>query len=417
MTVRSAFPVFIVVLVGTLGCGGSRDSDASSLSGPSEPEAPAVCTVGSGPFPRSLELPNPEPNGVFDPNLARDPETGRLWMAYSGVSGPAGSGLVSTHLAYSDDDGTTWCHAGVVNQARDVPREEQPARVAGSNGHWNHEVAAIVNDPAAPAQARWRLVWHRYLHVADSDPATDDRRFEYGWIAQRTAASAEALLTAPETKLFAAAAYSALPEVEAYNDAVTGGRPLWRLDRDPDLAGCLAVTEPGVIASGGAFYVAMFCFRAAEDQDIVLVRLTHGTGEWAYVGTLLTTRDAAAINPALVGFNAADIVTVGGTHRLLVLALRRGGLPRVHRIPGGPGSGSAPRRRWRRPGSPLRLPEERGPGCLPDRRVHLRRRESARPDRGRHLSQRSPVPVDRDRGVALGARDATPEFESSHGPG
>ena len=144
MTVRSAFPVVIVVLVETLGCGGSRDSDASSLSGPSEPEAPAVCTVGSGPFPRPLELPNPEPNGVFDPNLARDPETGRLWMAYSGVSGPAGSGLVSTHLAYSDDDGTTWCHAGVVNQARDVPREEQPARVAGSNGHWNHEVAAIV---------------------------------------------------------------------------------------------------------------------------------------------------------------------------------------------------------------------------------------------------------------------------------
>ena len=318
MRVQSAFPVFIVVLVETLGCGGSADSDASSLSGPSEPEAPAVCTVGSGPFPRPLELPNAEPNGVFDPNLARDPGTGRLWMVYSGVTGPAGSGLVSTHLAYSDDDGTTWCHAGVVNQARAVPREEQPARVAGSNGHWNHEVAAIVNDPAAPVQARWRLVWHRYLHVEDSDPATDDRRFEYGWIAQRAAASAEALLTAPETKLIAAAAYSALPEVEAYNDAVTGGRPLWRLDRDPALAGCLAVTEPGVVASGGALYVAMFCFRAAEDQDIVLVRLTHGTGEWAYVGTLLTTADATAINPALVGFNGADIVTVGGTHRLLV---------------------------------------------------------------------------------------------------
>lgn len=57
MTVQSAFPVLIVVLVETLGCGGSRDSDASSLSGPSEPEAPAVCTVGSGPFPRPLELP------------------------------------------------------------------------------------------------------------------------------------------------------------------------------------------------------------------------------------------------------------------------------------------------------------------------------------------------------------------------
>jgi hypothetical protein len=311
----SILPLLVIALGGVVSCGGSG---TDAVAGPDAPETPAVCTTGSGPFPRSLDLPNSEPNGVFDPNLARDPETGRLWMAYSGVTGPAGSGLVSIHLAYSEDDGTTWCHGGVVNQATTVPQEQQPARVAGPNGHWNHEVAALVRDPAATAESRWRLVWHRYLHVEDSDPLTDDRHFEHGWIAQRTASSPPGLLTAPETKLFAASTYYALPEIESYNDGAGGGRPLFRLDSDPDLAGCIVVTEPGVVASGGALYVTMFCFRTLQDQDIVLVRFGHGTGEWTYGGTLLTTRDAEAINPALVGFNGADIVEVGGTHRLLV---------------------------------------------------------------------------------------------------
>ncbi len=305
-------------LAAAIGCGGSGPGVAAPPEGTPPATAPTTCVAGSAAFPRPLELPGTEPNGVFDPNLARDPETGRLWMAYSGVTGPAGSGLVSTHLAFSDDDGLTWCGGGAVNQAATVPPEEQPPRLAMPNGHWSHEVAAIARDPGAPPEERWRLVWHRYLHIEDSDPDTDDRRFEHGWIAQRTAATAEGLRTAPEGKLFSSAAYHATPNIEAYNDAVLGVAPEKRFDRDPDLGSCLAFTEPGMIAFGGDLYVALFCFRAASEQDIVLVRLTHATGGWAYVGTLLTTRDATPINPALVGFNAADLLSVGGTHRLLV---------------------------------------------------------------------------------------------------
>jgi hypothetical protein len=239
-------------------------------------------------------------------------------MAYSGVTGPAGSGLVSTHLTYSDDDGTTRCDAGVVNRAAPVPPEEQPARLAMPNGHWSHEVSALAHDPGAPAEARWRLIWHRYLHIEDGDPATDDRRFQHGWIAQRTAATAEGLRTAPEVKLFGSLAYHADPEIEAYNDAQPGGTPEWRFDRDPDLGRCLAFSEPGLIASSGQLYVAMFCFRSPDEQEVVLVRLSHATERWSYVGTLLTSGDAAAVNAALVGFNGADLVSIGGTHRLLV---------------------------------------------------------------------------------------------------
>lgn len=287
-----------------------------AAAGPQAGHAPG-CVAGSGGFPRPLVLPNAEPNGVFDPNLARDPETGRLWMAYSSVTGPAGSGLVSTHLARSDDQGTTWCHVGVVNRAEEVPRGRQPSRVARAKGHWSHEVPAIVHDPGAPGDARWRLIWHRYLHVEDSNPKTDDRRFEHGWLAQKVAPSAGGLLSAREQKLIAAAAYTAAPQVEAYNSTAPGGRPQWLLAEDPQLQGCLAVTEPGVIASGGALYLAMFCFRDEQEQDVVLVRYSHGTRTWRYLSTLLSRAEATAINPALIGFNAADIVAVGDTHRLL----------------------------------------------------------------------------------------------------
>lgn len=46
--------------------------------------------------------------------------------------------------------------------------------------------------------------------------------------------------------------------------------------------------------------------------------LDHASDSWSYVSTLLTTQDAQAIDPSLVGFNAADIYAAGDTHRLIV---------------------------------------------------------------------------------------------------
>jgi len=299
-----------------LGCSPSRGEGGVSADA-SVADSDALCSTGSGPFPRPLELPNAEPGGVFDANLARDQASGRLWMSYSGVTGPAGSGFVSTHLAYSDDDGTTWCDQGTVNAAAPVPESDQPSRVAGPDGHWNHEVPALAYDAEAPAERRWTLVWHRYLHVADDDPATDDRRFEYGWIAIRSAATAPGLMTAPERKLFSSLAYH-VPDVEAYNEAVAGGSPEKRWDVDPDLGGCLVFTEPGILAAGGKLYIAMYCFQSRQDQDVVLVAFSHASGAWSHLGTLLTTADAVDINPALVGFNAPDLYSVGSSTRLIV---------------------------------------------------------------------------------------------------
>ncbi len=113
------------------------------------------CVTTTGSFPRRLLVPDSEPNGFFDPSLALDPATQRLWMSYSGVTGPAGSGAVSTHLAYSDDGGDTWCDGGLVNSSE--PEPNPPAEFAGLEAKWNHETSSIVYDPDAPANARWKV--------------------------------------------------------------------------------------------------------------------------------------------------------------------------------------------------------------------------------------------------------------------
>lgn len=263
----------------------------------------------------ALSLPT-APNGVYDPDLEDQPDAGRLWMSYSGVDGPPGSGLVSTHLAWSDDHGVTWCELGVVNAATRVSGVDLPPGLDADAGHWNHETSALVNDPDAPPVERWKLVWHRYLY-ADKPDGGEGRRFEYGWIAQRTATTPEGLLTAPETKLFSVLGYQATPEIQVFNDNAPGGSPRQYLPTIPALQ-CLVVTEPSLVEVGGDLYAALFCYQSATQQDVVLLKQNRTTRNYEYVGTLLGVAQAQAFNPALSNFNAPDLVKRGNELRLLV---------------------------------------------------------------------------------------------------
>ncbi|MEO0325542.1 MAG: sialidase family protein [Myxococcota bacterium] len=262
-------------------------------------------------------MPRAEPNGSYDPDLVRDPDTGRLWMVYSGVDGAAGAGLISTHLASSDDDGRTWCHAGRVNAAAPVPRSAQPAALAQDAAHWSHEVATLAFVPDAPAETRWWLAWNRYLHVVDADPRTEDRRFEHGWVAVRRAASPEALLGAEERKLFSARGYHADPAVEAWNEAAPGGPPEQRWDRDEAFGDCLVLIEGSLLAVDGRLLWAGTCVRRGR-LDVVLASFDVATRRWSAEGTLLTPEDAEALEPRLTAFNAPDLYGVGDEVRLLV---------------------------------------------------------------------------------------------------
>ena len=305
--------LFLLTALLTAGC-----TDTDTDTGEEGDDIEENCITGSEELPRALEIPGSDLNGIYDPNLAWDPVSERLWLSYSSVNGDAGVGRISTHLGYSDDNGITWCFAGVANASADVSREDQPAAIAQDHAHWSHETSVIFYDADAPEEKQWNLVWHRYLHVEDNIAGNEDRHFEHGWIAIKSADSPMGLLDAAEEKLFSSIAYHFDPVIEAYNNAAPGGLPLRRFDSDPLLADCLAFAEPGISASDGHIYAALYCFRSQEQQDIILVSLDHDTGIWSSVGTLLTTQDAQAIHPDLIGFNASEIYETDAGWRLMV---------------------------------------------------------------------------------------------------
>jgi hypothetical protein len=206
--VRTIFSCFFLLSVGNWSCENTAD--------PTPQEE--VVSILPGAFPKPLELPALWNNGVYDCTVEGDPESGRVWMVYSGVDLIDGYSLVSTHLAYSDDGGATWQYTGVINQWEQVARKDFPAEYSDARAaFWQHEVPSLVYDKGAPPNEQWRLLWHRYLHVDDNIDGNDDRKITYGWIGTKTASSPEELTDAPERKLFSSFGYNLTPEIAAYN--------------------------------------------------------------------------------------------------------------------------------------------------------------------------------------------------------
>lgn len=320
-------PLFNFAMLATVSCGSTDrtpqvmpSEEASPGSGSPSERCGSPSVVGS-----VLDVPSDGDNGVFDPSLAYDPQTDRLWMSHSSVQGRAGQGaLVTTSLAYSDDRGDIWCLFGQVNEARRLEPEERPARFRDLDSHWNHEVSTLVRDPSAPPQQRWQLFWHRYLEVVDGDPDTDDRRFEYGWIGYKTAATPAQLRVATERKLIAATGYRS---ESSYNDTVLGS-PEVDFSANPDLSECLAFTEPGALAYAGGLFLSVICADGREQSARLLERNPEGGFE--FVSTAVDRALAQSVleastngtpgpdNPALLGVSASELTLVEGEPTLIV---------------------------------------------------------------------------------------------------
>lgn len=297
------------------GDGDSADGDAGTVGDDdtdrdagADGDGSETCTQNPAQPPFDISLPGSEENGVFDPDMELDPDTGRLWMAYSGVTGPSGNGAVSIHLAYSDDQGMTWCGGQTINKAQSVAAEDLPDGVSGLSAHWNHETPTLVREPAASPDKRWRLVWHRYLVVADGDsnPA-NDRRFEYGWLAERRAARPEGLFDAPEQKLFSGAAYYASPSIKAYNDSSPGGLPQTDWRTNSTLASCIVFAEPGALGTQDGLELTTFCAKSATDTQVVLLHFSEAEDTWSYRSTLLGPADALVFDQSYTGFNGVGL--------------------------------------------------------------------------------------------------------------
>lgn len=276
------------------------------------------CVTASGAFPQFINLPPVGDNGAYDPTLAGDPETGRVWMVFSRVSGAGGEGQVSTHLAFSDDHGSTWCYANEINASSKVELSQLPAEFTSAvSAHWSHEVPGIAFDPDAATDQRWRMTWHRYLHVSDDVPGNDDRRFAFGWIAMKTASDPLLLATAPEIKLFSGLGYYKNAETEQYNNSI-GGAPQMKLhELHPNLSGAVLFTEPGMQVYQNELYVSLLMGEVTVGNSVVLLKYNN-SNSWSYVSTLLTPADAQTLNPQWTGFSATDLFIQDNQAYLLV---------------------------------------------------------------------------------------------------
>lgn len=293
-------------------------SDHESTDDPNFNDPNAI-TILNGDFPKPLNLPPGGDNGAYDATVATDPETGRVWMVFSRVVGPAGSGRVSTHLAYSDNGGSTWEYSGIINQAQEVSLDNLPIEFSNAvEAYWQHEVPSIAYDSAAPADQRWRLIWHRYLHVDDGIAGNEDRKIaNYGWIATKTATSPTSLAIVAEEKLFSGLGYHFTQDIEDYNNSIVGVPQVKFHELSSSVSGSVALTEPGMTSFNGNLYVSMLS-RTATDGYIELVKLNHSTQEWVHIATILDPDDAAMLNPQWQNFSATDLFLKESQAYLLV---------------------------------------------------------------------------------------------------
>lgn len=261
------------------------------------------------------------PKERLNPSIAYDPHEGRLWMVYSAINiFPNNLPGLNTRLAFSDNAGESWHDTGIViNHATEL--HNPPIYYDSMPTAWWHEVPSLTFNPLAPAHARWSLVWHRYVYAKDQDPATDDRRFAFGWIAYKSAATPGGLAFAPERKLFAGSAYDYHPYIRQYNDTVVGGTPIRANTLHEDLRECVSFSEPGMLATNEGTYISISCFKSedAADPTLPLVMLKHDylQNNWQYSGTLLDSIDSEHFTGVESHFSGADLVKGGSGYYLI----------------------------------------------------------------------------------------------------
>ncbi|MFC1747627.1 sialidase family protein [Pseudomonadota bacterium] len=331
MTSRiSKYLPIILAAVFLASCGGSDSGDTPPVVVEPDREPEQVTIGGAGNM------------GIFDPSVARDPASGRLWMSYSSVNSSSFYAsnvfwLVSIRLAYSDDNGVSWTDADVVAaphvEAVVGPMTESHPTgeiLVNSAGIWQSETSSLIYDPGAPVAERWKLLIYQYLNANLISYFAD-----HGWMTIKMAATPLELADATSVKLFGGIGL----KTDGSNTgspvfSPTGGMPAIQLNTDlsqsvggntlTDLDLC-AFAEPGLHATDSAMYMAIFCadistnplsehieyFRCDSPCDVALA------SSWEYLGRLLTIADAQTATGDH-HYQAPDFVEKDGKTYLLV---------------------------------------------------------------------------------------------------
>jgi hypothetical protein len=243
-------------------------------------------------------LPNGQPSpfrGFADPSMRRDPDSGRLWLAYSWPSvqvkqnraafqpwrGARATPRLDIHLAFSDDHGASWRFLQTLLPAAAT---QSPA---GEPGQAVPEVVNLL-PVRTEAGTQWYGAWLEYF-LPDKGgyrkrPAQSFR------IVMSRSPGIPGLADAPRTRLGA-----------MHTD------PAWGMDLNlaslsPETSRCLLWNEPALYHDGKELFLALSCmaFRGTTpdlpSSDLV-VFATTAQGEpaqwrWRYAGKLSGASEA-----------------------------------------------------------------------------------------------------------------------------
>ena len=283
---RIALTGFLFLLITASTCAAEKDC--------AEPNCPAIAIAGD----KEATLPNGEPSpfrGFADATIRRDPESGRLWMAYSWPSvridkdkrrgllrrQAATSPQVDIHLAYSDDQGRNW---RLVKTLWSPTPSRSPN---GEEGHMSHEVANLL-----PVREAGSVVWYgaRLDYFLPDDGGFRKRPPQSFRILIGRAPTPSELAHAPTAALGSTATDSA-----------------WGVDTNlaqlsPETRHCMLWNEPALFHDGEELFLSLSCmaFRGKtpdmERNDLV-VFATRPDGppsrwQWRYAGKLAGAREA-----------------------------------------------------------------------------------------------------------------------------
>ncbi len=227
-------------------------------------------------------------------------------MSYSAV---VAKNAISTRIAVSGDAGATWTYVAAPNAASDVTVKvpSTSTRCPGGvcSGRMVHEVSSLVFDDGDPVPARrWKLFSHAYVVLGSETLA-----YDLGFIA---------LFTAPDP-LGPWVSEGKAVGWKSESDVSTSGAATVA-SSFPQMADCVALTEPGAVyRGGGVLDLAVGCVKLANPPEIriELLRSVDHAKTFSYAGRLLDAGDALCVGGGLPQINAADLFQVGGKSYLL----------------------------------------------------------------------------------------------------
>lgn len=242
-------------------------------------------------------------HGFADPTVRRDPLSERLWMAYSWPhlhfeGGGRWAVGVESHLAHSDDGGSTWVFDAILWPSAPAIAPD------GTAGYEDHEVPNLL-PVASENGVRWFGVRLDYF----VDTAGGSSRSE-------TPSFRIAVMEAPDPP--------ALSDAEPTHLGAAATDPRWGIATDlsrmaPEVADCALWNEPALAWADDRLHLALRCLAfppGSLDPDLtrsdIAVFATTPDGSpsqwrWDFVGVLADGEDAAFLGGE--GLTQIDLAT------------------------------------------------------------------------------------------------------------